>query len=87
MRVGVVRTGRRLSVRTDAGAIEPRLDVAAFPDSLAGAFGVALSAAISTLRVLRPIQREALAHKPIAKIDATDRTARDGAAILVEVER
>lgn len=56
MRVGVIRTGGRLSIRTDAGAIEPRLDVTALPDSRAGSFGLALSAIVSAFRVLRPIQ-------------------------------
>jgi hypothetical protein len=50
MRVGVIRTGGRLSIRADAGTIEPWLDVAAFPDSPVGTFGVALSATISTFR-------------------------------------
>src|SRR5437879_1429631 len=87
MRVGVIRTGGRPSVRTDAGAIEPRLDVASFPDSPAGAFGVALSAVISAFRVLRPIQREAIANQPFAEIGAADRTGCDRAAIWVEAER
>ena len=84
MRVGVIRTGRRLSVRTDAGAIKPRLDVASFPDSPAGAFGVALNTIISAFRVLRPIQRKAVANKPFAEVVATDRTGCDRAAIWVE---
>jgi hypothetical protein len=44
MRVGVIRTGGQLSVREYSGAIEPRLDIAALPDSPADTFGVALSA-------------------------------------------
>jgi len=86
MRVGVIRTGGRLSVRTDAGTIEPRLDVTSFPDSPAGALGITLSFAISALRVLRPVQRQALAHKPFAEIGAADRTGRDRPAIRVEVK-
>jgi hypothetical protein len=50
MRVGVIRTGGRLSVRAYAGAIEPRLDRAAVPDSPAGTFGVAPSATRAELR-------------------------------------
>ena len=87
MCVCIVRTGGRLSARADAGAIEPRLDVAALPDSSAGAFGVALSAIISALRVLGPIQCKAVAHKPFTKIGAADRTGRNRAAIWVETER
>src|SRR6516162_9450933 len=86
MRVGVIRAGLRLSVRTDAGAIEPRLDVASLPDSAPGALGIALSFAISALRVLGPVQRQALAHKPFAEISAADRTGRNRAAIWVEAE-
>jgi hypothetical protein len=70
MRVGVVRTVGGLSACADAGSIEPRLDVAALPDSAAGVFGVALSAIISAFGVLEPIQRQALAHEPFAEIGA-----------------
>ena len=52
-----VRTVGGLSACADAGLIEPRLDVAALPDSAAGVLGVALSAIISDLGVLGPIQR------------------------------
>src|SRR6516225_7621778 len=86
MRVGTIRTGGRPSVRADAGTIEPRLHVTSFPDSSAGALGIALSFAISALRVLRPVQRKALAHKPFAEIGAADRTGRNRAAISVETE-
>jgi hypothetical protein len=53
MRVGIIRTGLRLSVRSDAGAIQPRLDVATLPYSPATAFDVALSAIVSGLWHLR----------------------------------
>jgi hypothetical protein len=86
MRVGVIRTGGWLSIRTDAGAIEPRLDVTALPDSPAGSFGVALGATVSAFRVLRPIQRQALAHKPITEIGASNRTGRNRPAIWIEAE-
>jgi hypothetical protein len=86
MRVGVIRTGPRLSARSNAGAIEPWFDVTALPDSPTGALGVTLSRIISAFRVLRPVQRQALAHKPFAEIGAADRTSRDRAAIWVEVE-
>src|SRR5687767_10350609 len=84
MGICVVRTGGGLSACTAAGAIEPRLDVAALPDAAAGALGVALSAIISAFGVLGPIQRQALAHKPFAEIGATNRTARNRSAIRVE---
>ena len=87
MRVGVIRTSRRLSIRTDASAIEPRPDVAALPDSLTRAFGGALSCVILAFRVLRPIQRKAVAHKPFPEIGAIDRTSRDRLAIWVEAQR
>jgi len=86
MRVGVIRTVGRLFVHAYAGAIEPRLDIAVLPDSPAGTFGVALSTIISTVRVLAPIQRQALAHKPFAEIGAVDRPGRDRPAIGVEAE-
>ena len=86
MRIGVIRTGGRLSVRTDAGAIEPRLEVAALPDSPAGAFGVALSAIVSAFGVLRPIQRQALAYKPFTEVDGSDQTGRNRPALRIEAE-
>ena len=86
MGIRIIRAGGWLSIRTDAGTIEPGFDIATLPDSRAGTFGVALSAGISAFRVLRPIQRETLAHKPFAEIGAADRTGRDGAAIWVEAE-
>src|SRR5215471_15278497 len=87
MRICIVRTGGRLSARADACTIEPRLDVAAFPESPTGALSLALGFVISTLRVLGPIQRKTVAHKPFRKIRATDRTGRNRAAIPVEAER
>src|SRR5689334_4245195 len=83
MGICVVRTVGGLSACADAGAIEPRLDVAALPDSAAGMIGVALSAIISALGVLGPIQRQALAHKPFAEIGPADRTGRNRPAIRV----
>ena len=71
MRVGVIRTGGLPSVRTGAGAIEPRLDVASFSDPPASAFGIALNRIISAFRVLRPIQRQALAYKPFTEVGGT----------------
>jgi hypothetical protein len=87
MRVGIIRTVGGLSVCTNASAIEPWFDVAAFPYSPASAFGIALDAVVLAFRVLRPIQRKAVAHKPFAKIVAADRTGRNGTAIRVEAER
>jgi hypothetical protein len=46
-----------------------------------GALGIMLSAAISPFRVLRPVQRKAVKHKPFAESRATDRTCRDRATI------
>jgi hypothetical protein len=84
--VCVVRTGGRPSARADAGTIKPRLDAAALPNSPVGASGVALNPIISAFRILRPIQRQALAHKPFAEIGAADRAGRDRSAIWVKAE-
>ena len=83
----VVRTGGRISVRADAGTIEPRFDIAALPDTSTGALGIALSPGVSASRVLSPLQSKPIAHEPFAEIDALDRTSRNGAAISVEAER
>ena len=87
MRVGVIRTGGLPSVRTGAGAIEPRLDVASFSDPPASAFGIALNRIISAFRVLRPIERKAIANKPFAEVGAADQTGCNRAAIWVEAAR
>jgi len=87
MRVCIIRAVGRLSVRADAGAIEPRLDITALPDSSPLTLGVLLVRAISAFRVLRPIQRKAAPHQPLAEVVTSDRTVRDRAAILVEAER
>src|SRR5882724_5909019 len=86
MRVRVVGAVRRLSVCADAGAIQPWLDIAALPDSLTRAFGVALSRAILAFRVLRPIQCKTIAHEPFAEISAVDRTCCDRTPIRIETE-
>ena len=83
----VVRTGGRISVRADAGTIEPRFDIAALPDTSTGALGIALSPGVSASRVLSPVQSKPIAHEPFAEIDALDRTSRNGAAIGVDAER
>jgi hypothetical protein len=53
MRVGIIRTGLRLSVSSDAGAIEPRLDVAA----------------LHIPWPLRSASRWALSHRPFGTCD------------------
>ena len=84
MVICIVRTGGQPSACADACTIEPGLDVAALPESLAGALGLALSFVIPALRALRPIQRKAIAYKPFAEVRTTDRAGRDRAAIRVE---
>ncbi len=86
MGICIVRTGGRLSTCADACTIEPWLDVAALPKSLAGALSLALSFAISALRVLRPIQRKAVAYKPFTEINTSDRAGRNRAAVRVEAD-
>lgn len=65
MRVGITETGLRLSVRSDASAIQPRLHVAALPDSPAAALSVALSAIVSPLRHLRLSQIARIEFRPV----------------------
>lgn len=86
MGICIVRTGGRLSTCADACTIKPRLDVAALPESLAGALSLTLSFVISALRVLRPIQCETVADKPFSEIPTCDRAGRDRAAIRVEAD-
>lgn len=86
MGICVIRAGGRLPTCPDACTIEPRLDVGSLPESLAGTLSLALSLAISALRVLRPIQRNATPYKPFSEIPACDRAGRDGPAIRVEAD-
>lgn len=86
MGICIVRTGGRLSTCADACSIEPRLHVAALPDTLAGALSLALSFTIPALRVLGPIQRKPVAHKPFPEIPSRDRAGRNRAAIRVEAD-
>ena len=69
MGICVVRTGGRISVRADAGTIEPRFDIAALPDTSTGALGIALSPGVSASRVLSPVQSKPIAHEPFAEIE------------------
>ena len=69
-----------------ARPIQPWLDITAFPDSMARALGISLSLAVFAFGVLRPIQCEAVAHEPFAKICAANRTGRYRAAIWVEAQ-
>jgi hypothetical protein len=64
MGICIVRTGGWVSAGADVCTIEPRLDIAALPESLARALSLALSFVISALRVLGPIQRKTVTHKP-----------------------
>src|SRR6516162_2287470 len=86
MGIRIIRACGWLSIRTDAGTIEPGFDIATLPDSPAGALGIVLSFAISALRVLRPVQRQASTYEPFAEIGAADRTGRNRPAIWVEAE-
>ncbi|MCS3448598.1 hypothetical protein M2222_002581 [Bradyrhizobium elkanii] len=87
MRVRIVRAGGRLTIRPDAGAIEPRLHIAPLPDTSTGALCVLLSCVISALRVSRPIQCKATAHKPFPEIGTADRTGPHRPTIWIEAER
>src|SRR5690348_11230439 len=84
MRVGVVRTVRWASIGADAGAIEPRVNVAALPDAAARALRVVLSGVISALGEAWPVQRKTTLDQPFAEIGAAGRTARDRPPVPVE---
>src|SRR3569833_3850781 len=86
MGICIVRTGGRLSTGADTCTIKPRFHVAALPESLPGELSLALSFVISALRVLGPIQRKAVAYKPLTEIRPLDRAARTRGAITVEAD-
>ena len=85
MRVRVIRTVGWASVGANAGTIEPRFDVAAFPDAATRTLRIVLSAFVSSFRKKRPVEREAAANKPLAEIGTAGRTGRDGPAVLIQV--
>ena len=87
MCVCVIRTGGRRSIRPDAGAKQPRLHIAARPHPATGAFGVALGGVVPAFRILRPIQRKTIAHKPFSEIGTADRTGCDSPPILIFGDR
>jgi hypothetical protein len=47
--------------------------------------GIALSFAVLTLRVLRPIQRESIANQPLRNVIASNRTYRNCSPVLIQV--
>jgi hypothetical protein len=87
MRVGIVRTGFRLAALPDAGAKQPRLDVAAFPYPVARMLGIALRPIVFALRILRPVERKSASHQPLGNVDAVNRTHRKGLPVLIEADR
>src|SRR5882724_946486 len=83
----VVRTVTRPSTLLDTRAKQPRLNVAARPHTSPGVLGVVLRLTVLLFRILRPIQREPVAHKPFRKVHAINRTYRNRAPVLIQVDR
>jgi hypothetical protein len=57
--------------------------IASRPDSATRSFRVMLGGAVPALRILWPIQRQAIADQPLAEICAADRTCRHRSPVLV----
>jgi hypothetical protein len=87
MRGRIVRAVCGISVGANTGPVEPRFNVAAFPNAAAGMLRASLSCIISPLGKLRPVERKAAADKPFAEIGAAGRTRRDRSSVLIQVHR
>src|SRR6516162_6489242 len=87
MRVRVVRTSGRLAARSDAGPIEPRRDVAARPHAAPGMLGLSLDFIVHASRVIWPVERETVAHEPLAKVSAVNSASCDRAPVLIRRDR
>ena len=72
MRICVIRTIFWVAARSDADSIQPWLDVAARPKASPSLLRITLNITVPAARILRPVQREAIAHEPSAQIDTTN---------------
>ena len=83
MCVCIIRTAGRSATRLDAAAKQPRLHIAARPHPATRTIGVALGGGIPSFRILRPIKRETIAHKPFSYIGTADGTGCYSPPILI----
>jgi hypothetical protein len=87
MRVRIVRTVTRPSTLPDASAKQPWLNVGALPYAAPRMLCFMLSPIVLALGVFGPIERQAVAYRPVRKVNAIDRTHRYRAPVLVQVYR
>jgi hypothetical protein len=71
----------------DAGPEQPRLNIPANPYPAPRVLGIALRPIVLALGILGPIERESVAHQPIGKVNAVDRTHGDCAPVLIKANR
>lgn len=83
LRVPIIRTPARPSAIPDARPIVPGHDITPSPNASPGALRLFLSASVLTLRVSRPIEREAIAYKPARNVFAINREKRYNSPILI----
>jgi hypothetical protein len=57
------------------------------PYAAPGVLGFTLDVAILPSRILWPVQREAIADQPLAKVNITDRACRHRSPVLVQRDR
>src|SRR6266851_9363395 len=79
----IIRTAGRRATRPDADAKQPRLHIAARPHPATRTIGLALGGGVLAFRILRPIQRETISHKPVSEIGTADRTGCYSPPILI----
>ena len=87
MCVCIIRTAGRSTTRPDAAAKQPRLHIAARPHPATRTIGLALGGGVLAFRILRPIQRETIAHKPFSDIGTADGTGCYSPPILIFGDR
>ena len=86
MSIPIIRAIGWLTTGANADPVKPRLDVAAFPHSAPSLLSFALNRVVSSMRVLRPIHRQAIPHEPFAKIGTADSARRYCAPVAVEID-
>ena len=71
----------------DADAVQPGLNVGAFPDAAAGLFSSLLGGPVLARRILRRVERKAHLHQPFADVRVVNLTGGYRAPVAVQANR
>jgi hypothetical protein len=86
MGVRVVGTISRPSAGSNADTVQPRLDVAAFPYSAAGLLSFELNCSVFAVRIIGPVQGEAVPNKPFPEISAANLAGRYRPSVAIQAD-